>query len=138
MGLFDSVMGAVSSQMQQQGGLASVLGGLLANNSEVGGLGGLTEKFGQAGMGDLIASWVGKGENLPISAEQISSVLGSGALGNIASQLGLDPAQVSGQLAQMLPGLIDQLTPHGAAPEGGLGNAGDLMGMLGGWLQKQA
>lgn len=138
MGLFDSVMSAVSNQVQQQGGLASVLGGLLANNSEVGGLGGLAEKFSQAGMGDLMASWVGKGENLPITAEQISSVLGSGALGNMASQLGLDPAQVSGQLAQVLPGLIDQLTPHGAVPEGGVGNAGDLMGMLGGWLQKQA
>jgi uncharacterized protein YidB (DUF937 family) len=42
---------------------------------------------------------------------------------------------VSGQLAQMLPGLIDQLTPHGALPEGGLGHAGDLAGMLGGLLK---
>ena len=136
MGLFDSVMGAVTSQMQQQGGLASVLGGLLANNGEMGGLGGLAEKFNQAGMGDMLSSWIGKGENLPISADQISSVLGSGTLGNIANQLGIDPAQASAQLSQMLPGLIDKLTPHGVAPEGGLGQSGDLMGMLGGLLQK--
>lgn len=133
MGLFDSVMGVVSGQLQQQGGLGSLLGGLLANNGE---LGGLAEKFNQAGMGDVISSWIGKGENLPISAEQIASVLGSGTLGNLASQLGIDPAQASQQLSQMLPGLIDQLTPNGTVPEGGLGNAGDLMGMLGGLLNK--
>ncbi|MES2584228.1 MAG: YidB family protein [Pseudomonadota bacterium] len=78
---------------------------------------------------------MGKGDNLPISADQIASAFGSGPLANIASQLGLDPAQVSGQLAQMLPGLIDQLTPHGTLPEGGLGQAGDLAGMLGGLLK---
>lgn len=135
MGLLDSVMGAVSGQVSQQGGLASVLGGLLANNSELGGLSGLIEKFKQAGLGDVINSWIGQGENLPISAEQITQVLGSGTVGNIASQLGIDPAQASSQLAQVLPGLINTLTPGGEAPQGGLGQAGDLMGMLGGFLK---
>jgi uncharacterized protein YidB (DUF937 family) len=106
-------------------------------DSVLGGLNGLAEKFNQAGLGNVIGSWIGHGENLPISADQIASVLGSGALGNIASQLGIDPAQASSQLSQMLPGLIDKLTPHGAVPEGGLGNAGDLMGMLGGLLQSR-
>mgnify|MGYP001578970123 CR=1 FL=1 len=136
MGLLDSILGAVTGQAGQQGGLTEVLGGLLANNGEMGGLGGLVSKFQQAGMGEVISSWIGKGENLPISAEQISSVLGRGALGKIASQLGLDPSQASGQLSQMLPGLIDKLTPDGVAPQGGLGNAGDLMGMLGGLLKQ--
>ena len=136
MGLFDSVMGAVSGQLEQQGGLTNLLGGLLANNSELGGLGGLAEKFNQAGLGDVIGSWIGKGENLPISAEQIASVLGSGTLGNMASQLGMDPAQAASQLSQLLPGLIDQLTPNGTLPEGGLGHAGDLMGLLGGMFNK--
>ncbi len=137
MGLFDSVLGAVAGQLQQQGGLTQVLGGLLANNSELGGLNGLTEKFNQAGLGNVISSWISRGENLPISADQIASVLGNGTLGNIASQLGIDPAQASGQLAQVLPGLIDKLTPNGSAPAGGLGNAGDLMGMLGGLLNQR-
>lgn len=137
MGLLDSIMGAVTGQVQQQGGLASVLGGLLANNGEMGGLGGLAEKFNQAGMGNVISSWIGKGENLPISADQLSNILGSGTIGNIAKQLGMDPAQASGHLSEMLPGLIDKLTPQGVAPEGGLGNAGDLMDMLGGLLQKR-
>ena len=136
MGLFDSVMGAVSGQLSQQGGLANVLGGLLANNGETGGFSGLAARFHQAGMGDLLSSWIGKGENLPISAEQIERVLGSDAVGNIASKLGIDPAQASAQLSQMLPGLIDKLTPNGVAPEGGFGNAGDLLGRLGGLLHR--
>jgi uncharacterized protein YidB (DUF937 family) len=103
----------------------------------MGGLGGLADKFNQAGLGDVISSWIGKGENLPISADQLSNVLGNDTLSSIASQLGVDPAQASGQLSQMLPGLIDKLTPHGTAPAGGLGNAGDLMGMLGGLLQQR-
>ena len=136
MGLLDSVMGSVSGHMQQNGGLSDVLGSLLANNSEVGGLNGLVEKFNQHGMGDIVSSWIGQGNNLPISADQITSALGNGTLGNIASQMGIDPAQLSGQLAQMLPGLIDKLTPNGALPEGGLGQSGDLMGMLGGLLKR--
>ncbi len=135
MGLLDSVLSAVSGQAQQQGGMAEVLGGLLSNSSEIGGLGGLAEKFNQAGLGSVVSSWIGHGENLPISGDQIANVLGSGTLANIASQLGIDPAMASGQLAQMLPGLIDKLTPHGTLPAGGLDSSGDLMGMLGGLLK---
>lgn len=136
MGLLDSVMGAVSGQLQEQGGLAKALGGLLAADGGQGGLGGLVEKFNQAGLGAVVASWIGNGQNLPISADQIASILGSDAVANVARQLGIDPAQAAGQLSKMLPGLIDQLTPNGAVPQGGLGNAGDLMGMLGGLLRR--
>ena len=134
MSLFDSVMGAVSGHVQQQGGMASVLGGLLANNGEVGGLDGLLEKFKQAGMSDQVNSWIGNGQNLPISAEQISQILGSDVVRNIAAKLGIDPDQAAQQLSALLPGLIDKLTPNGQTPAGGLGNSNDLMGMLGGFL----
>jgi len=138
MSLFDSVVGAVSSHLQQQGGMAQVLSSLLANNGELGGLNGLVDKFNQAGLGDVVSSWIGSGANQPISADQLSGVLGQDVLGKAASQLGLDPSQLSGQLSAMLPGLIDKLTPQGAAPAGGLGNSGDLLGMLGGLLTKSA
>lgn len=158
MGLLDSVMGAALGGAQQQGGgLGGLLGGLLGgqqggsgnlgallpvitsmlgNDGQQGGLGGLMEKFNQAGLGDVIGSWVSKGENMPINAEQLSQVLGSGAIGDIAAKLGVDQSAAGGMLAQVLPGLIDQLTPDGQAPEGGLGGASDLMGMLGKILQK--
>jgi uncharacterized protein YidB (DUF937 family) len=138
MGLFDSVIGSVLSEVQKQGGLASALGPLLANDGAHGGLDGLIQKFNQAGMGDLITSWIGKGENLPISADQLKQVLGEGTIADIASKFGMTPGQAGGHMADILPGIIDQLTPHGTAPQGGLGNAGDLMGMLGGLLHKQS
>lgn len=144
MGLLDSVLGAVMGRgQQQQGGagnlaaLIPIVTSMLSNDGQHGGLGGLLTKFQQAGLGDVASSWVGKGENMPISADQLSSVLGSGAIGDIAAKLGINPGDAAGQLSQMLPGLIDKLTPHGEAPAGGLGNAGDLMGMLGGLLQKR-
>jgi uncharacterized protein YidB (DUF937 family) len=157
MGLLDTVVGAALGGGQQQGGgLGGLLGGLLggqqqggamgallpiitgmlANGSQQGGLGGLMEKFNQAGLGDVASSWVGKGENMPINADQLSQVLGSGAIGDIASKLGVGQGEAGGMLAQMLPGIIDQLTPDGQAPAGGLGGAGDLMGMLGKMMQK--
>jgi uncharacterized protein YidB (DUF937 family) len=136
MGLFDSVIGSVLSEVQKQGGLASALGPLLANDGAHGGLDGLIQKFNQAGLGELIASWISKGENLPVTAEQLKQVLGEGTIADIASKFGMSPGQAGGHMADMLPGIIDQLTPHGTAPEGGLGNAGDLMGMLGGLLRK--
>jgi uncharacterized protein YidB (DUF937 family) len=135
MGLFDAIAGAVMGG-GEQGSLLNVVGSLLANDGEHGGLGGLMDKFNQAGLGEVVGSWVGKGENLPITQEQIASVLGSDALSGIAQKLGVDPNQAAGQLASMLPGLVDKRTPGGQAPEGGLGNAGDLLGMLGGLLQR--
>ena len=157
MGLLDSVLGAVlnnGGQQQQQpqggaGGLGGIIGmlasnpqliqvvvGMLGNNSSQGGLGGLAEKFQQAGMGDVPGSWIGTGQNQPISGDQLSNVLGSDALAGIAAQLGLQPQEAAGQLAQVLPGVVDQLTPQGQAPQEGLGDSNDLFGMLGGLLQK--
>lgn len=131
MGLLDSVIGSVMSEVQKTGGLASALGPLLANDGTHGGIDGLIAKFNQAGMGELIASWIGKGQNLPVSADQLKQVLGEGTIADIASKFGMTPAQAGGHMADMLPNIIDQLTPQGAKPEGGLGDAGDLLGKLG-------
>lgn len=157
MGLLDSVLGAAvgsmmggnQQQQPQAGGLGGMLGGLgglgallpvivgmLGNDSQHGGLGGLLEKFNQAGMGDAAKSWVGHGDNAPISGDQLGQVLGGDMMGDIAAKLGLSHGDAAGQLANVLPGLIDKLTPHGQVPAGGLGNSGDLMGMLGGLLNR--
>lgn len=157
MGIFDSVVGAVLSGQQPQAGAGAAGGGLgglmglvannplllqavlslLDNNGAQGGLGGLLQKFQQAGLGDVIGSWVGSGDNQPISGEQLGNVLGADALSGVAAKLGVDPADAASQLSNILPGLIDQLTPQGQAPAGGLGSAGDLMGMFGGLLGKR-
>ncbi|MCX7255731.1 MAG: YidB family protein [Polaromonas sp.] len=168
MGLFDSVLGAVLNNNQQQpasaagalgalgalgglgnlGNLSGLVGtlasnpqliqmvlGMLGNDSAQGGLAGLVGKFQQAGLGEAVQSWIGNGANQPVSAEQITSALGSGTVADMAGKLGLDSGAVAGQLSQLLPQLVNQLTPQGQAPAQGLGNSGDLMGMLGGLLQ---
>jgi uncharacterized protein YidB (DUF937 family) len=153
MGLLDSVIGAAGAMLggQQQpsaqggglgnlgalGALIPVVAGMLGNDGQNGGLGGLLEKFNQAGLGDAAKSWVGTGENMPISADQIGQVLGNDTIADIASKLGVGQGEAAGSLAEMLPGLIDKLTPNGQAPSGGLGNMGDLAGMLGGLLTKR-
>jgi uncharacterized protein YidB (DUF937 family) len=144
MGLLDSVIGAMAGGQGESGGtqgaLLNAVIGMLANGAgqggggggggSLGGLGGLIGKFTQAGMGDVVGSWVGHGENAPISGDQLSSVLGSDTIGNLAEQLGLSHGDVAGQLSQMLPQVIDRLTPHGQAPAGGLGGIGDILSQL--------
>lgn len=155
MGLLDSVLGAVMGGQQQAGaaaggGLGSIISmvagnpqmlqaitGMLGNDGGHGGLGGIMAKFQEAGMGDAVSSWVGNGENHAVSADQVTSALGSDTIAGLAEKMGISHGDAAGQLSSMLPGLINHLTPNGQAPEGGLGNAGDLMGMLGGLLQKR-
>lgn len=122
MGLFDQVAGAVGNLAGQSGvGSNPLLNSILQliNDPQTGGLGGLVQKFQSGGLADVVNSWVSTGQNLPISAEQIQRVLGSEQIQNIASQLGISTGQASGQLADLLPQVVDKLTPNGALPEGG-------------------
>ena len=134
MGLLDSVMGALGNlQGGAPGGsadLVSAVVGMLGNDAQSGGLGGLVSKFAQHGLGDVINSWIGTGQNQAIGADQLSNVLGSDAIAALAQKLGLSHGDMAGQLSQMLPQIIDQLTPHGQVPQGGLGNVSDILGML--------
>ncbi|MDP3873612.1 MAG: YidB family protein [Pseudomonadota bacterium] len=137
MGLFDSiagqVAGALSGQSGAQGsGLLQILMSLI-NNPQTGGLQGLIAAFQDKGLGDLVSSWVGTGQNLPITPEQLQSVLGSGQIGQIAQQLGLSSQEVSGRLSALLPQVIDTLTPNGQVPEGD--TMQNALGMLSGLLK---
>jgi uncharacterized protein YidB (DUF937 family) len=137
MSLLTSILGAVMGGQQQQNPLLNIALSMLSNNQQGGnGLAGLLGQFQQAGLGNVAQSWIGKGENLPISGDQLQQILGSGQIGQIAQQLGLSNDQASGQLADLLPGLIDKLTPHGEAPQQGLGDSDAMMKMLQGFLQK--
>jgi uncharacterized protein YidB (DUF937 family) len=141
----NALLGALISMLAQggQGGggggsggmLGQVLGAALGGSGNaagagaggLGGLGALLEQFQRGGLGDVAASWVGRGENLPISPDQLSQVLGGDILGKLSQQLGMGQSDVAGQLSQMLPGLVDQLTPEGRIPDdGGIANLGNL------------
>jgi uncharacterized protein YidB (DUF937 family) len=122
MGFFDEMTKAVGSQLLsgggQKGAMDQVLG--LINNPEVGGLGGLVQLFNSKGLGDIMSSWIGTGENLPVSGDQIAHALGSEKIREIAEKLGMSGADTSNNLAALLPKIIDGLTPDGTVPQGGL------------------
>ena len=119
MGLFDQVVGALAGgETGGQGGLLQTVMQLI-NDPKIGGLQGLVQTFQQGGLGEIVNSWVSSGQNLPISAEQIQSVLGGSSLQDLAARLGMSPEQASGNLAEMLPSLVDNMTPNGQLPEGG-------------------
>ncbi len=134
MGLLDTVIGALAQGGAGGGGgqadLLRVVVGMLGNDAPGGGLGGLISKFQQGGLGDVVASWVSTGQNLPVSADQVHQALGSDTIASIAQQLGISHGDAAGQLAQMLPQVIDRLTPNGQVPAGGLGDVGNLLGSL--------
>ena len=138
MGLLDSVVGMLAGGQGGGGGNAALLNavvGMLAGGGQGGaqGGGGLASMLGkaqQAGLGDVVTSWIGKGQNMPISPDQLNNVLGSDMVANLAKQLGMSHGDASSQISQMLPDVVDRLTPHGNVPQGGLGNVTDLLGML--------
>jgi uncharacterized protein YidB (DUF937 family) len=144
MGLLDTVIGALANAQPSQGGtglpqggandLLNVLLGLVAGGSAGGGgvgagggLGGLVEMFQRQGMDDVIGSWISGGQNMPISGDQLGSVLGGDLLSQIAQQLGVSQGAAADQLSRTLPQVIDQLTPEGRVPEGGVGSMADVL-----------
>jgi uncharacterized protein YidB (DUF937 family) len=125
--------GGQGGQGGGQGGQAALLQmvlGMLANNGQGGGLAGLMEKFQAAGLGEQMNSWVGTGQNLPVSPEQLGGVFGQEQMGQMAERMGLSTGDLSTQLSQLLPQAVDHFTPSGQAPAGGLGDLGDLLGQL--------
>ncbi len=116
----------------KQGDLVSTIMELISGQN--GGLNGLIQQFTSKGLGDTVSSWVGSGENLPLSADQIQNVLGSDTIKNISSKLGIDAGSLSGKLSNILPQVVDKLTPEGKVPEGNLLNEGMniLDGLFGG------
>lgn len=129
MGLLDSVLGSLSggSQGGQTPGSQTTLllieqvgATLLSNSAANGGLAGLVQQFQNGGLGHIINSWVGTGQNLPISTAQLQQVLGNEKLAALAKSVGLQPADVATHLTQLLPHLVDHLTPQGQVPTTGV------------------
>jgi uncharacterized protein YidB (DUF937 family) len=87
-------------------------------NNQPGGLSGLVQQFHDKGLGGLVTSWVGTGQNLPISADQLQHVLGSEQVKELSAKAGISPEAASSHLSELLPMLIDKLTPNGQLPQG--------------------
>ena len=114
--MMGGMMGGGTSAQGMQGGnpmLQMVLRMLQQN----GGIEGLLAKFQQAGMGQQAQSWIGTGQNMPISPDALSQIFGQGQLGQLAQQLGMSHQQAADGLAQALPQVVDHMTPGGRIPD---------------------
>lgn len=99
MSLLDTLASMAGGGNGQQGGNASLLPALIEHlNQYPGGLSGLIASFQKGGLGEIVASWVGKGENLPVSADQLGSVLDPGVVQSLADKTGQDASSVLGSL----------------------------------------
>ncbi len=143
MGLLDELLGGRNAAAGGTGGDPSALiqavlgmlaGGGQGGAGQGGGLQALIQAFQGKGMGDLMSSWVGTGRNLPINADQMKSGLGPDLLSQLASKAGMAPDDAASGLSELLPGLVDQLTPGGKVPD--FGRLQKDMGFLDDFLSK--
>jgi uncharacterized protein YidB (DUF937 family) len=135
MGILDSLAGALNSSAgaapaapataaPSSAVVSEVLALLQEHGGAANGLGSLMQAFEGGGLGHLFQSWVGSGQNLPVSASQIQSALGnSGILDKIAQRTGMQPADVAQHLSTLLPQIVDHLTPNGQLHPGDAGSA---------------
>lgn len=108
MGLLDNLIGGAVGA-----GLAVAASKFIDQH---GGVQGIAAQLQTHGLGDTVNSWIGKGENQPISAESLQQVFGSGTLAEMAARVGMSPEELSRQMSRFLPAAIDQLTPDGTIP----------------------
>ena len=117
MGLLDNLESQALGKVL--GGSSSPLAsGLLQMiQNQPGGMQGLVQSFHDKGMGGLVSSWIATGPNPPISADQIHQVLGSDQVNALAAKAGISPDGAGSAIAQLLPGLVDKLSPNGSVPD---------------------
>ncbi len=131
MGLLDQVLGGLmggsGGASPIQGVLMNKLGGGQQSGTGMavqsggwgGGLGGLVSSFQQAGLGHIVESWIGNGQNQPVSPQQLQTVLGANQVQGVASQAGMGSQDFLSQLSQHLPNVVNSLTPNGRLPDEG-------------------
>jgi len=127
MDILNTIQSALGGGNKKDDLMSTVVGSL-------GGQGGLQNLIGQftsKGLGNIVGSWVSTGKNLPVSGDQLQNVLGKDTIGNLASKLGMDSGALTSQLTNLLPDVVDKLTPNGKVPEGDImSQATDLLGGL--------
>lgn len=119
MSLLDIAAQALGGANTAGGSNAAISEVMNMVNSYPGGIGGLVGAFEKGGLGSVAGSWVGTGPNQPVSPQQVQTGLGSDAISAMAAKLGVSPDIASGVVAQLLPHVVDHMTPNGQVPQGG-------------------
>ncbi|MFF0554156.1 YidB family protein [Streptomyces sp. NPDC004311] len=114
-----NILGALLGSLMGGAGGAQGAGGAGASN---GGnpLGGLLDMLTKSGLADQAQSWIGTGDNKPVSGAQIAEALPDQTLQQVAEQAGVTPQAAADQIAQTLPTAVDKLSPQGQLPTGSL------------------
>ena len=151
MGLLDELLNSGGPGGSGSGGGLGSLAGMVASNPQIlqavmsllssregslggpGGLGSLVNMFQRKGLGDVVGSWVGGGPNQAIAPDQVTNALGPDLLGEFAKMAGINAGDAGSVLANVLPGLVNHVTPQGQVPD-----ATGLESMLGGLLGQLA
>src|SRR5258707_14511242 len=119
MGILDSLENspALRGVLSQLGAavLPAVLGEVLGTGSQ-GGLNAIVAKLEQAGLGEQVKSWIGTGQNLPITADQLRQVLGNDTVKQLAAKYNIPVDQIAELLAHQLPLAVDHASPDGKLP----------------------
>lgn len=119
MSLFGDIAGKLTGGAAGGGGQELIASIVELLNSREGGLSGLAAAFQQNGLGDIVSSWIGTGQNLPVSSDQIQQVLGNDQIRAFAEKAGISAGEAGPKLAEFLPAIVDKLTPGGQMPQGG-------------------
>ena len=121
MSFFDSLTHAVLAGFEGNTGMTGMLAREIMHRfqqNQGGGLAGLVEQLGKKGLGDVVQSWVGTGPNKEVTPDQLSHAVDKNMLEELAAKLGISPQMVSTHLAEVLPKIVDRLTPDGKLPAG--------------------
>jgi uncharacterized protein YidB (DUF937 family) len=131
MGIQD-ILSTLGGQKGEAGGLASIMK-LFGGNGNQAGLQGLMSQLNSNGMGEQVKSWIGQGQNQPVSGEQIRQAVDPTVLNQVAEQAHISPEEASNQVAQVLPEMVNKATPQGQMPSSdpfshGLGGLQQMFG----------
>ena len=124
MGIFDSLKDSLGNSLKQQvlermpGGADNpMVQAAVSAIEQQGGIGALAQRFHEKGLGGVVQSWISTGQNQPVDGQQIQNVLGGGQLDALAERFGIPKETLSSGLAQVLPQVVDKLTPNGQVPQ---------------------
>ncbi|HGO5814561.1 TPA: YidB family protein [Mannheimia haemolytica] len=116
--MLENILGSLASSVlggSNQSTAIQLIQNLLASQ---GGIEGLISKFQQGGLDDVLRTWISSDEdNAPVSSEQIGNVFGQENIQNVAQEAGVDAADAGDLLAQLLPKIVDTLTPNGSVDD---------------------
>ncbi|HWZ82779.1 MAG TPA: YidB family protein [Terriglobales bacterium] len=117
MGLLDNLENQAATSMLGGSSNPLAAGILQMIQNQPGGLSGLVQSFHDKGLGGLVSQWVSTGPNPPMTSDQVHQALGSDKVKELAAAAGISPDMANSAIAQLLPGIIDKLTPNGQVPD---------------------